>query len=70
MRVDLDKNLDKDVFHTIKTTIGYPRKLVRNKISHVNFSKLGQITKKLTILGRLFSYSELLAHISQIIEIK
>ena len=24
MKVNLDKNLDKDVLHTIKTTIGYP----------------------------------------------
>ena len=26
MRVDLDKKLDKDVFHTIKTEIGSPPK--------------------------------------------
>ena len=53
MRVDLDKNLDKDVFHTIKTSIGYPAKSAWNKISYVIFCKLAQITKKLIISGRL-----------------
>ena len=45
IRVDLDKNLDKDVFHTIKTGIGYPLKSASNKINHVIFSKLAQIMK-------------------------
>ena len=52
MRVDKDKGvLDKDVFHTIETTIGYPPKLAWNKISYVNFCKLAQITKKMIISG-------------------
>ena len=46
MRVELDKKLDKDVFHNIKTAIGYPPELAWNKISYVNFCKLTQITKK------------------------
>ena len=53
MRVELDKNLDKDVFHTIKTVIGYPPELAWKEISDVNFCKLPQITKKLIISGRL-----------------
>ena len=53
MRVDLDKNLDKDVCHTIKMEIGYPPELAWNRISYVNFFKLTQITKKLIISGRL-----------------
>ena len=53
MRVDLDKNLDKDAFNNIKTAIGYPSELALCKISCVNFCKLAQITKKLIILGRL-----------------
>ena len=33
MKVDLDKNLDKDVSNTIKITIRYPTKLTRqNKL--------------------------------------
>ena len=48
MRVDLDKKLDKDVLHNIKTLIGYPPELARNKISYVNFCKLTQFTKKKT----------------------
>ena len=51
MRVDLDKHLDKDVFHTIKTTISYPPKSDCNKISSMNFFKLAKITKKLVISG-------------------
>ena len=47
MRVDLDKNLDQDVFHTIKTAIGYPPKAAWN------FCKLAQITKNLIISGPL-----------------
>ena len=47
MRVELDKKLDKDVFHNIKTAIGYPPELAWNKISYVNFCKLTQITKKI-----------------------
>ena len=46
MRVDQDKNLDKDVLHTIKTAISYTPKLAWNKTSYVNFCKLAQITKK------------------------
>ena len=46
MRVDLDENLDKDVFHTIKTAIGYPPESAWNKISNANFCKLTQIAKK------------------------
>ena len=53
MRVDLDKNLNKDVFHTIKPGIGYPPESAKNKISNVNFCKLTQITKVLIISGRL-----------------
>ena len=53
MKVDLDKNLDNDVFHIVKTAIGYLLKLAWNNISHVNFCKLAQITKKLIISGRL-----------------
>ena len=37
MRVNLNKNLDKDVFHTIKTAIGYPPKSAWNRISYVIF---------------------------------
>ena len=50
MSVDLDKDLGKDVFHTIKTAIGYPPESVWNKISDANICKLTQITKKLIIL--------------------
>ena len=39
MKVDLDKNLDKDVSNTIKITIRYPTKLALGKISYVNFCK-------------------------------
>ena len=46
MRVDLYKNLDKDVFDIIKTAIGYPPQFAWNKIIYVNFCKLAQITKK------------------------
>ena len=34
MRVNVDKNLDKDLFHTIKTAIDFPPKSARNKISY------------------------------------
>ena len=51
MNVELDKNLDKDVFHTIKSAIGYQPKLAWNKITDVDFCKLAQITIKLIILG-------------------
>ena len=54
MRVDLYKNLDKDVFDIIKTAIGYPPQFAWNKIIYVNFCKLAQITKKMTISGRLY----------------
>ena len=40
MRADLDKNLDKDKFHTIKTEMDYPSKSSRKKISYVSFGKL------------------------------
>ena len=53
MSVDLDKNLNKDVFCAIKTAVDYPTKLAWNKIIFVNLCKLGQITKKLIILGTL-----------------
>ena len=53
MRVDLDKNLDKNMFHTIKSTIGYPPKLAWDKTSDANFCKLTEITKKFIISGRL-----------------
>ena len=49
MTVNLDKNLDKDVFHTIKIAIGSTLKSAWNKISYVNFCKLAQVTKKLII---------------------
>ena len=39
MRVNLDKNLDKDVFHIIKNAIGYPPRSAWNKISYVNWRK-------------------------------
>ena len=53
MRVELDKNLDNDLFHTIKTAIGYPPELAWNKISYVNFCKLTQITKKSDNFGQV-----------------
>ena len=53
MKVDLNKNLNKDVFHTIKTAIRYPPESAWNKISYVSFCKLTQITKKVTISCRL-----------------
>ena len=63
MRDDLDKNLDNDVYNTIKTTIRYPSKLALGKISYVDFCKLEQITKKLIILGRLhFPLTQTLIH--------
>ena len=49
----MDKNLGKNVFHTIKTAIGYTPKLAWNKISYAHFFKLAQITKKLIILGQV-----------------
>ena len=55
MRVDMDKNLVKDVTNTFKTAISYPPKLALVKISYVNFCKLAQITKELIILGRFVS---------------
>ena len=45
MRVDLDKNFDKDVFNTIKTAISYPQKAASGKISYVIICKLTQVTK-------------------------
>ena len=36
----MGKNLDKAIFHTIKTAIGYPPKSAWDKISYVNFCKL------------------------------
>ena len=53
MTVDLDEYFDKDVFHIIKTAIGYPPKSAWNKINFVNFYKLAQIVKKLIISGSL-----------------
>ena len=53
MKVDLDKNLDKDVFYIIKTAIAYPSKSAWNKISYVIVCKLAQITKRLKTSGRL-----------------
>ena len=32
MRVDLDENVDKDLFHSFKTLIGYSRKLAPTKL--------------------------------------
>ena len=46
MRVDMEKNVNKDVFRIIKTAISYPPKLARSKTSYANFCKLTQITKK------------------------
>ena len=43
MRVGLGKNLDKYVFNTIKTAIGYPPKSALSKISYVNWHKLQKI---------------------------
>ena len=45
MRVHLDKNLDIDVFDTIKTGLNYPTKSAFYKISNVNLCKLARITK-------------------------
>ena len=59
MRVDLDKNLDKDIFHTIKTTIGYPPELPWNKISYVTFCKLTQTTKKFDNFGQVVPPSDI-----------
>ena len=53
MRVDLDKDLDKDAFSNIKVAIGFPPKLALCKIRYVNFCKLTQITNKLIIVGGL-----------------
>ena len=53
MMVDLDKNSDKDVFHTMKWEVGYSPKSTWNKISHVNFCKLAQITKKKDNFGQV-----------------
>ena len=57
MKVDLDKNLDKDVFHTNKTDISNPPKLAWNKISYVNSCKLTQITnyEKIDNFGQVMS---------------
>ena len=72
MKINVDKNLDGDVFHTIKTAIGYPPKSASNKISYINFCKLTEITKKLIISGKLclaliqnISHSELFLDISK-----
>ena len=51
--VDLDKNLDKDVFPTIKTTIDYSPESACNKIGYINFCKLTQITKKNDNFGQV-----------------
>ena len=53
MRVNLDKNLNKDMFHTIKITINYPPKLAWNKMNYLNFCKLAQSTKELIILQQV-----------------
>ena len=53
MRVDLHKNFDKDVFHTIETAMDYPPKSVWDKIRPVLLCKLTQITKFFIISGRL-----------------
>ena len=53
MRNDLDKKSYKDLSNTIKTAIEYPLELALDKISHVNFYKLKQNTKRLIISGRL-----------------
>ena len=56
MRVNLDKHFDKDVFHTIKRAIGYAPKLAWNKISHANFCKLAQISKKVDDFVQIIDY--------------
>ena len=53
MKVNTDKNLDKDVFNTIKTAIDYPPKAAWNKITYINFCKLAQIKKTLIISGQI-----------------
>ena len=53
MRVDMHKNFDKDVFHTIETAMDYPPKSVWDKIRPVLLCKLTQITKFFIISGRL-----------------
>ena len=81
MRVDLDENGEKDVFHTIKTAIDYPLKSPLNKISYVRFCKLTQVTKNFKIYSSLClpltknlsnrikeqKVTEIFAHASQII---
>ena len=55
MMVDVDKSLNKDVFHTLKTTVDFhycPLKSLWNKINYVNFCKLAQITKKIDNCGK------------------
>ena len=52
MRVDLDKYLDKNVFRTIKTAIGYSLKTAWNKISYVIFVNWHKLQKN-DNLGRL-----------------
>ena len=47
MRVDLGKNLDKNMFHAIKTAIGYAPKLAWNKIGYVIFINEYKLRKKL-----------------------
>ena len=59
MRVDLDENLDKDVFHTIKTAIGYPPESAWNKISNANFCKLTQIAKKKDNFGEFVPHFDI-----------
>ena len=55
MRVDLDKHLDKDVFHTIKTVIDYPPELAWNKITvdcHYFEHALSRISRYLKLFSR------------------
>ena len=49
MRVNVDKNLDKDLFHTIKTAIDFPPKSAWNKISYAKrkFLQIGTNYKEI-----------------------
>lgn len=49
IRVNVDKTLDKDLFHIIKTATDCPPKLASNKTRYATFFQIGTITQKLII---------------------
>ena len=51
MKIDMDEN----VFHTIKTAIGYPPELTWNNIRYVIICKVAQVTKKIDNFGKVKS---------------